>query len=402
MSLFGTTPKPGGLFGTSTTAQQPQQTGGLFGSSTLQQTQTAPAAGGGLFAASTTQPQQQQQTSSLFGSSTAQKPALSLFGSTTQQQPAQNTATGGGGLFGISAAPAAQSQQEKLAQSFLSGSTSVTPLPRLGESQWMTQPNPREKPIRDQMLELFQKWHPASPNSLFTYYFYTSVGADRAPYYGVPPDEDSVKWEEALKHKPAEGCIPVLARGFGDEGIAGRVKLQQLALAALTERMHEIDKSLTTRIEEHDLKFTVRAQEARRRHIALSRRCLALATKVQVLRNRGYALDAAEEELKDRLFKLEKQVFDPVLNGRQEELWARMTVVRERARILKVETERLGKKAGELEGAEQIDEETMAKIRQILMSYDSQLGHLRRELDLINKEFESWEASEKLVNGPKR
>jgi nuclear pore complex protein Nup54 len=156
----------------------------------------------------------------------------------------------------------------------------------------------------------------------------------------------------------------VLARGFGDIGLAGRIKMQDAAVKVLYERVREIDQSLGSRIEEHDLKFSLRTTEARRRHVALSRRCLALATKVQVLRNRGYALDSAEEDLKSRLQQLEKNVMDPVVGGRQEELWARMTVVRERARILKDETERLGKSA---EGVDEagIDEVTMGKIRQV-------------------------------------
>lgn len=157
----------------------------------------------------------------------------------------------------------------------------------------------------------------------------------------------------------------MLARGFGEIGLAGRIKIQDAAVKALYERVREIDASLASRIEEHDLKFTVRTLEARRRHVALSRRCLALATKVQVLRNRGYALDAGEEELKARLAKLERETFDPVVGGRQEELWARMTVVRERARMLKEETERLGKRAGEMEEGLGIDEATMKKIRQV-------------------------------------
>jgi nuclear pore complex protein Nup54 len=57
------------------------------------------------------------------------------------------------------------------------------------------------------------------------------------------------------------------------------------------------------------------------------------------------------------------------VNGRQEELWARMTVVRERAKMLKDETERLGKTVSDAENAaEEIDEETMGKIRQVSIS----------------------------------
>ncbi|KAH8651006.1 hypothetical protein BX600DRAFT_527920 [Xylariales sp. PMI_506] len=137
--LFGgaasTAPKTGGLFGnTATTATQPAQSGGLFGASTTTNQPAAATGGGGLFGAasnnnnataggggglfggaannntaaagatggglfgntaSNTQQQQPQQSGGLFGSST---------------QAAQPAQTGGGGLFGSAAANQNQTQ----------------------------------------------------------------------------------------------------------------------------------------------------------------------------------------------------------------------------------------------------------------------------------------------------
>jgi nuclear pore complex protein Nup54 len=214
-------------------------------------------------------------------------------------------------------------------------------------------------------MELFfRKWHPADPECVFQHYFYKNVGKEAAPYFGPQPYDDPRKWEEALKAKPDDGLIPVLARGFGQEGIAQKLDIQAKAVEQLNARAHEINNSLKLKIEQHDLVFSVKAVEARRKHLALSRRCLALATKVQVLRNRGYALDGAEEDLKEKLGKLEAKAFDPVLSGRQEEIWARMTVVRERAQMLKDETEKLGKQAGD---GETIDEENMLKVKKVCL-----------------------------------
>jgi nuclear pore complex protein Nup54 len=215
---------------------------------------------------------------------------------------------------------------------------------------------------------IMKKWHPESPECVFQHYFYQDVGKERAMYYAPEPYEDTKKWEKALEEKPSEGSIPVLARGFGNIGLAIRLTTQQRSVYQLNQRVHEINNSLKMRIEEHDLKFTVRTQEAKRKHLALSRRCLALATKAQVLRNRGYALDSAEEDLKAKLSKLEETAFDPVLNGRQEEIWARMTVVRERAQMLKEETEKLGKTVGSTEQAP-LDVETMLKVKKVSSPY---------------------------------
>jgi nuclear pore complex protein Nup54 len=222
-----------------------------------------------------------------------------------------------------------------------------------------------ERQILEQMAEILKKWHPDSPECVFQHYFYQNVGPERAPFFQPSEGEDPRKWEEALKKKPSDGCIPVLGRGFGQPGIGGRMQIQEAAVQALYQRVNEINDSLRQRIEDHDLKFTVRTQEARRKHIALSRRTLALATKVQVLRNRGYALDGAEEELKTKLTKLHQTATDPVLGGRQEELWARMTVVRERAQMLKEETEKLGKLAGGNQEMELLDEETMQRVKKV-------------------------------------
>jgi nuclear pore complex protein Nup54 len=65
-----------------------------------------------------------------------------------------------------------------------------------------------------------------------------------------------------------------------------------------------------------------------------------LAAKVQVLKNRGYALQPEEEQLKKRLDALTKAVQDPASYGRMNEIWARMMVVQEKARLME---ESLGK-----------------------------------------------------------
>lgn len=169
-------------------------------------------------------------------------------------------------------------------------------------------------------------------------------------------------------------------------------------------------------MQNHDLAVSVRAADAKRKHIALSQRCLALATKVQVLRNRGYAMDGAEEELKKRLVLLEKGAFDPVLSGRQEEIWARMSGIRARAKMLQEEQERLGGRVNGAEEGEVLDEASMAMVKkvsivdrlvsngtseanksQLLTDYDEQLTHLKKELDATQKEFEEWDTNSRPV-----
>lgn len=219
-----------------------------------------------------------------------------------------------------------------------------------------------QKSIPEQMADLIAKWMPDQRNTVFQHYFYNEVDPQMVPYYVAPPDEDAKAWEEALSKKPNEGAIPVLGRGF--RAVAGRLETQAKAVEALQARLHEMNNSLTEMLAKHDLEITVRTTEAKRKHIALTKRCLALATKAQILRNRGYAMDPREEELRKKLMELEKKAFDPMLNGRQEEIWARMSAVRARARLLQEELDKLGKNAGKLDG-EQLDEEHVKAIRKV-------------------------------------
>lgn len=190
------------------------------------------------------------------------------------------------------------------------------------------------------MQILLEKWSPDSNHCLIQHYFYNNVQADHVPYYGPAPGEDEAKWEEALSKKPDAGSIPVLCRGFS--ALGNRLRVQVQSATSLQARVHEINNSLTAMLQNHDLNISVRTINARRKHVTLSQRCLQLATKVQILRNRGYAMDAPEEELRRKLVELERSAFDLQLNSRQEEIWARMVAIRERIQFLQEEAERSG------------------------------------------------------------
>jgi nuclear pore complex protein Nup54 len=209
------------------------------------------------------------------------------------------------------------------------------------------------KSIPEQIEQVYSKWDPARADTcVFQHYFYNYVGPERAPFYRPQPREDEKKWEEALSKKPDIGFVPALAIGF--EELLKRIMTQMETLNAYNTRLHEINGCLEAMLQRHDLVISIRALDAKRRHTALSQRCLALATKVQVLRNRGYAMGGEEEDLKKKLLELEKGVFDPALGGRAEEIWARMVGIRERIRFLQGEMGRLGKKTVEVQLSEEV------------------------------------------------
>jgi nuclear pore complex protein Nup54 len=196
------------------------------------------------------------------------------------------------------------------------------------------------KPIPDQIKLVVEKWDDKSPNCAFKHYFYNKVDDANIPYYSPQPHEDPKEWEEALAAKPAPGFMPVLCAGFA--GMAERLKVQQRALGTFNAKLHEINASLDAILSRHDLDTSLRTLAARRRHAQLGRRCLALAAKVQVLRNRGYALSGDEDDLQTKLRAVERGMQDPALSARMEELWSRMIVLRGYAEGLRAEIARRG------------------------------------------------------------
>jgi nuclear pore complex protein Nup54 len=181
-----------------------------------------------------------------------------------------------------------------------------------------------------------------------------------------------------------------------------RIKIQQRNIATFNQKLHEINASLEAMLSKHDLSISVRALDARRKHTMLKQRCLTLAAKAQVLRNRGYALGGDEEDLKAKLLALERGACDPGLSARAEEIWARMIGVRNRASQMKDE---IGKRAATSEG---LNEEAVRRsekvslfdilfiylanrLGQLLELYGQQLAHLKKEMNLIQQDYKEWE-----------
>lgn len=207
-----------------------------------------------------------------------------------------------------------------------------------------------QKPIPEQMMLIAEKWDPTNPNCTFKTYLYNKVDEHAVPMFGPGPNDDPKEWEEALQQKPAPNYIPVLCAGF--PSIVARLVLQRRAITEFNNKLHQINASLDEILSRHDLEHSVRALNARRRHAELSKRCLALASRVQVLRNRGYALSSDEDELRQKLSRIDKDLQDPALSARMEELWSRLIVLRGHADSLKDQINRPGAVDGDGLGEE--------------------------------------------------
>jgi nuclear pore complex protein Nup54 len=196
--------------------------------------------------------------------------------------------------------------------------------------------------IPAQMNIIKDKWDAATISSPLRTYIYQHVADEKEAlmYRPNPETEDENKWEEAVAKRPDATWVPLVLRGFYEMG--KKVQMQAEAMQRCNMILQEINNSLDIQLDIHRQKVAARLSEAKRRQLVISRRTLALAVKVQNLRNKGYVMDNAEEELKAKLEKLEREVFDPSLEAREQEIWARMLGIRERAKRIKAEMDKLG------------------------------------------------------------
>jgi nuclear pore complex protein Nup54 len=236
------------------------------------------------------------------------------------------------------------------------------------------------------MKLIMEKWDPANPNCAFKTYLYNKVDEHTVPLYGPGPNEDPKEWEEALQHKPAPNYIPVLCAGF--PSIIARVALQRRVIVEFNNKLHAINATLDAILSRHDLEHTVRAFNARRRHAELSKRCLVLASRVQVLRNRGYALSGDEDELKQKLAGIDKSIQDPALSARMEELWSRLIILRGYADNLKDEINKPGFADGDGLG-----EEIEAKAKKVGFAAAGSLNVTAGALTALDRSWKTTRSS---------
>lgn len=376
MSIFGNSKPFGTGFGSSLgTNTQAQPTTGLFGQPAQNNTQQSNSFGSFGPSNQAQKPLFGATNSTPFGQ-TANQPQqqnTGLFSQNAQQQPQQ-----GAGSFGQPSAFEQSQQQNGMGQS--QQQQQVQPMGqtlRFGQSTTQGQDMSQSqiwqegkgmsvyRPVSIQMGVIKEKWNFNNPDSPLRHYLYNNVDKEEeAVMYAPGNDEDAAKWEEAVDKRPSPTSVPVMIKGFWELG--KRAQLQRQGTANCNLRLREINDSLDAQLQRHSQAFTPRIAECRRRHTVTRQRTLALAAKIQILRNRGYVMDNAEEELKEKLLKLEREVFDPSLSGREQEIWARMLGIRERGKRLKVEMEKVTPVANGDDPV--LDEETVQTAKKVSIS----------------------------------
>lgn len=327
----------GGLFGSNNSNAQTGSTtgGGLFGSNNNTTTSTQPSTGGGLFGSSNTSAQ--PTSGGLFGSNTNTNTNTNntssggLFGNTQnnqqqqqqQQQPATTSSQLSQPSFAWSQPSSSQQNNTLQQQQPLSFASNTSQDPRVNSNYAIT--------IQEQLSKVKNSWDPTSQQTALKTFFYNTVPENQSALYTKPANENE-EWDKAYAKKPSNNSIPVRAVGFGDLQKRSQTQINHVAQArVILQQISEKNKMLS---DKHDLDTASRIIAAKAKHSRISKRILRLVSTLAVLKSKGYQLSPNEEKLIQTFQELLNKSQDPSGLGKSNELWARLAVLKEKAKSL--------------------------------------------------------------------
>ncbi|GMF14854.1 unnamed protein product [[Candida] boidinii] len=195
--------------------------------------------------------------------------------------------------------------------------------------------------INDQLMKVKNSWDPNSPQCATKTYFYNKIASNEMiSNYQRPDDQLPEEWEKAMANRPKNyNSIPVKAKGFEDLLKRSNLQIEHIKQSRLI--LNQINENLTKLSEKHDLDTVSRLLACKVKHKNLSKRLLKIAIILSVLKSKGYPLTNDEELLSQEFDKLLKSVDDPIGLARSNELWARLSNLKERSKNLSQQLKRL-------------------------------------------------------------
>ncbi|CEP60333.1 FG-nucleoporin NUP57 LALA0_S01e08350g [Lachancea lanzarotensis] len=327
----------GGLFGKSSQPQSSTTSGGLFGNN-----QPQSGTPGGLFGSSSN-----TNSGGLFGNSNntfANKSSTSggLFGNNNQQQQQQPQGTS---LFGNNGPVASTKPSFGWSQSSNSQPISQQAnQPQLQDQQLQQQLQFQQQQIQqqqhsnfpqqiqEQIMKCKDSWDPRSSRSKLKTFFYNKVNETEAMLYNKPSEISQEDWDEALLQKPSASVIPVQAFGFDDLNERNKLQRENVAQARLI--LNQVLEKLIQLSQKHDLETASRILKAQSRNVKIQQRIIKLGSQLAILKSKGLPLSVGEEKMWLEYEKLLKRSNDPAGLGKNNELWARLSVLKERSKTI--------------------------------------------------------------------
>lgn len=236
-------------------------------------------------------------------------------------------------------------------------------------------------------------WDPTSQQTVLKTYFYNKVPETQAALYSKPINEDE-QWDKAFESRPSNNLIPVRAVGFEDLQKRSQTQVNHVAQARVV--LQQISDKYKMLSDKHELDTASRIVAAKAKHTRISRRILKLVSTLAVLKSRGYQLSPSEEKLIQNFQELLDKSQDPSGLGKTNELWARLAILKEKAKSL---SDQMDKSLG-LNSHEQADDLTDidSKQRQVLMiaqSLEEQQKGLKYLSEIIKEDQATLETLSK-------
>ncbi|CAI4062464.1 FG-nucleoporin NUP57 SKDI_07G3660 [Saccharomyces kudriavzevii IFO 1802] len=314
----------GPLMGNNNVQNTSAMNGGLFGA----KPQNTTPATGGLFGS---KPQGSTAGGSLFGNNTQNSNTLGgsgLFGQS--QQPQTNTASGFGNAVSTQPSfawskPPAETNMQQQQQQF--------PVP-LQQTQAIVQQQQQlsnyPQQIQEQVLKCKESWDPNTTKTKLRAFVYNKVNETEAILYTKPGRVLQEEWDQAMEKKPSSQTIPIQIYGF--EGLNQRNQVQTENVAQARIILNQILEKSTQLQQKHELDTASRILKAQSRNVEIEKRILKLGTQLTILKNRGLPLGIAEEKMWSQFQTLLQRSEDPAGLGKTNELWARLAILKERAK----------------------------------------------------------------------
>ncbi|GME99526.1 unnamed protein product [Ambrosiozyma monospora] len=177
-------------------------------------------------------------------------------------------------------------------------------------------------------MKVINSWDANSDQCLMKTYFYNKINPEFANFER-PADVSAEDWEAAMKGRPkGYNTIPVKAKGFEELFTRSNTQVEHVKQSRLL--LNEINDKLVKLSDKHDLDSSSRLLQCRLRQKQLNLKLLRIAINLSILNYKGYQLTNDEEKLVSKFHELLNKIDDPIGLNRANELWARLSNLKQR------------------------------------------------------------------------
>ena len=182
--------------------------------------------------------------------------------------------------------------------------------------------------VNDKLAKIKSSWDATNSNCSMVTHVYNRVDPSFTDFTR-PVNETAEEWENAMKNRPKDyNSIPVKCSGF--TGLFERNQLQETHVKQTRVLLNEVNDKLGKLNEKHDLHTNAMLLKCKMKQKNLSIKLLKIAINLTILKYKGYPLANDEEILISKFQALLAKLDDPVGLNRVNELWARLSSLKDR------------------------------------------------------------------------